>query len=156
MPARCRRASTSVPSLLIVAWNTQLHRWHGLPLRQSILRPTRSLPSSQAPPSLRQALPTRDLWPDTSPPARPKSINVTLANGSEKGTVTQGAAQNLVTTVFDTNNNPITGMTLAYQSTDPVDISTTSAGGAQCFLPGGRIADRGLPAADLQPRHPSR
>ena len=36
----------------------------------------------------------------------PRSINVTLANGSTKGVVTQGVTQNLTTTVIDTNGNP--------------------------------------------------
>jgi hypothetical protein len=66
----------------------------------------------------------------------PKSINVTLANGSEKGTITQGVTQNLVTAVLDTNNNPITGMSLTYQSTDPVDISTSLGGGLNASYPG--------------------
>ena len=39
----------------------------------------------------------------TCPPA---SINVTLANGSTKGVVTQGVTQNLTTTVTDTQGNP--------------------------------------------------
>ena len=58
----------------------------------------------------------------------PKSIKVTLANGAEKGTITQGAQQNLVTTVLDTNNLPITGLSLDYQSTDPIDISVSATG----------------------------
>ena len=66
----------------------------------------------------------------------PKSINVTLANGTEKGTITKGVVQNLVTTVYDTNNNPITGLTLDYQSTDPIDINTTSLGGLSASFPG--------------------
>jgi len=61
----------------------------------------------------------------TCPPA---SISVTLANGATSGTVTQGATQNLVTTVKDTNGSTITGLTLDYQSTDPIDISASSAG----------------------------
>jgi hypothetical protein len=66
----------------------------------------------------------------------PSSINVTLANGSEKGTITQGVVQNLVTTILDTNNNPITGLTLDYQSTDPIDITTTANGGLTASYPG--------------------
>jgi hypothetical protein len=59
----------------------------------------------------------------TCPPA---SINVTLQNGLTKGTITQGVQQNLTTTVVDTQGNPITGLSLNYQSTDPTDISTAS------------------------------
>ncbi|WP_263356866.1 hypothetical protein [Acidicapsa ligni] len=64
----------------------------------------------------------------------PKSISVTLnscdpnAVGGCTGSVTQGVTQNLVTTVVDTNNNPITGLTLDYQSTNPLDISASSTG----------------------------
>jgi hypothetical protein len=57
----------------------------------------------------------------------PQSISVTLANGATSGTIAQGTPQNLTTTVLDTNGNPITGLALAYQSTNPIDI--TSAGG---------------------------
>lgn len=57
----------------------------------------------------------------------PKSIGVTL-NGSTSGTVTQGATQTLVTTILDTNNNPIQGLSLDYQSTNPLDISVGSGG----------------------------
>ena len=42
------------------------------------------------------------------------------------GTVTQGVTQNLTTTVLDTNGNPITGLTLDYQSTDPIDITAAA------------------------------
>ena len=57
----------------------------------------------------------------------PKSIAVTL-NGATSATVTQGVTQNLVTTVLDTNNQPITGMTLDYQSTNQADIGVGGAG----------------------------
>jgi hypothetical protein len=69
----------------------------------------------------------------TCPPA---TIQVTLANGATSGTITQGVQQDLVTTVYDTNinpatglGNPITGLTLDYQSTDPIDITAASTGG---------------------------
>ncbi len=65
----------------------------------------------------------------------PKSISVTL-NGGTSGTVTQGVQQNLVTTVLDTNGNPITGLTLDYQSTNPIDITTSSAGAISAIFPG--------------------
>lgn len=66
----------------------------------------------------------------------PKSISVTLANGSTSGVVTQGVQQNLTTTVYDTNNNPITGLTLDYQSTNPLDINAGSGGAITASFPG--------------------
>jgi hypothetical protein len=60
----------------------------------------------------------------TCPPA---SINVNL-NGATTGTVTQGVTQNLVTTITDTKGNTIQGLTLDYQSTNPLDISAGSGG----------------------------
>ncbi len=66
----------------------------------------------------------------------PKSISVTLANGSTSGTITQGVQQNLTTTVTDTNGNTITGLTLDYQSTNPIDITATSSGGLNASFPG--------------------
>ncbi|MGA2535966.1 MAG: hypothetical protein ABSF53_08135 [Terracidiphilus sp.] len=69
----------------------------------------------------------------TCPPA---SINVTLANGATTGTITQGVQQNLTTSVIDTMGNPITGLTLDYQSTDPIDISVSSIGGVATTYPG--------------------
>jgi sugar lactone lactonase YvrE len=58
----------------------------------------------------------------------PQSISVML-NGGTNETVTQGVQQNLVTTVTDVNGNVITGLSLDYQSTDPIDISATATGG---------------------------
>ncbi|MGB6691671.1 MAG: hypothetical protein WBE76_27855 [Terracidiphilus sp.] len=66
----------------------------------------------------------------------PKSITVTLANGSTSGIVTEGVQQNLVTTVTDTNNNPITGLSLDYQSTNPLDTLAGSGGGITANFPG--------------------
>jgi hypothetical protein len=66
----------------------------------------------------------------------PKSITVTLANGSTNGVVTQGVQQNLTTTVIDTNGNPITGLTLDYQSTNPLDITAQASGGIVASFPG--------------------
>jgi hypothetical protein len=68
----------------------------------------------------------------TCPPA---SISITL-NGKTSGTVTQGVTQNLVTSVFDTYNKPITGLTLDYQSTNPLNISATSTGAINASFPG--------------------
>lgn len=65
----------------------------------------------------------------------PKSISVTL-NGNTSATVTQGVTQNVVTTVLDTNNQPITGLTLDYQSTNPLDISVGSGGAVVPSFPG--------------------
>jgi hypothetical protein len=69
----------------------------------------------------------------TCPPA---SISVTLANGSTSGVIAQGTPQNLTTIVKDTNGNPITGLTLAYQSTNPIDISAGSGGAITTSFPG--------------------
>ena len=73
----------------------------------------------------------------------PQTISVTLANGATSGTVTQGVSQNLTTTVYDNNinpstgvGNPITGLTLDYQSTDPIDIAVGSAGSITTSYPG--------------------
>ncbi len=66
----------------------------------------------------------------------PASISVTLANGQTSGTVTQGVPQNLTTTVLDTNGNPITGLTLDYQSTNPIDITASSGGTIATSFPG--------------------
>ncbi|MGP8250925.1 MAG: hypothetical protein ACLQHF_02760 [Terracidiphilus sp.] len=69
----------------------------------------------------------------TCPPA---SISVTLANGSTSGTVAQGATEGLTTTVLDTNGHTITGLSLSYQSTDPIDISVGSSGSISTLFPG--------------------
>jgi hypothetical protein len=66
----------------------------------------------------------------------PKSISVSLANGATTGTVTQGVQQNLTTTVIDTNGNPITGLTLDYQSTNPLDITVGAGGAITSAFPG--------------------
>jgi sugar lactone lactonase YvrE len=65
----------------------------------------------------------------------PKSISVTL-NGNTNATVTKGVTQNLVTTVLDTNGNAISGLTLDYQSTNPLDISAGTAGSVLASFPG--------------------
>ena len=65
----------------------------------------------------------------------PAKISLTL-NGSTSGTVTQGVPQNLVTTVTDTNGNTITGLSLNYQSTNPIDISASSVGTVNASFPG--------------------
>ena len=65
----------------------------------------------------------------------PKSISVTL-NGGTNATVTQGVTQNMVTTVLDTNGQSITGLTLDYQSTNPLDITAGSGGAVLPSFPG--------------------
>ena len=65
----------------------------------------------------------------------PKSISVTL-NGATSGTVTQGVQQNLVTNVTDTQGNTITGLTLAYQSTNPQNLTVSPAGAVTASFPG--------------------
>lgn len=69
----------------------------------------------------------------TCPPA---SINVTLANGSTSGSISQGQSEGLTTTVLDTNNQPITGLSLSYQSTDPIDITVGANGAVATIFPG--------------------
>lgn len=69
----------------------------------------------------------------TCPPA---SIKVSLANGADKGVVAQGVTQNLTTTVLDTQGNPINGLNLKYESTNPIDISATSSGTISTIFPG--------------------
>jgi len=66
----------------------------------------------------------------------PKSISVTMANGDKTGTITLGTTQNLVTTVTDTLGATITGLTLDYQSTDPIDITAGAAGAVTTNFPG--------------------
>jgi len=65
----------------------------------------------------------------------PKTISVTL-NGNTTATVTKGVTQNMVTTVKDTNGNVISGLTLDYQSTNPLDISVGTAGSVLASFPG--------------------
>jgi hypothetical protein len=66
----------------------------------------------------------------------PQSISLTLANGSTSGIIAQGAPQNITTVVTDTNGQQITGLTLAYQSTNPIDITTGSGGAIAASFPG--------------------
>jgi trimeric autotransporter adhesin len=69
----------------------------------------------------------------TCPPA---SVKIALANGATTGVVTQGVQQNLTTSVIDTQGNPITGLTLNYESTNPVDISAGGSGSISTAYPG--------------------
>jgi len=69
----------------------------------------------------------------TCPPA---SISLTLANGATSGTVAQGQAEGVTTTVLDTNGQAITGLSLTYQSTDPFDITVGTNGSISTQYPG--------------------
>jgi trimeric autotransporter adhesin len=68
----------------------------------------------------------------TCPPA---AISISL-NGKTTGTVTQGVTQNLVTNVTDTHGHAITGLTLDYQSTNPLDVSAATTGSINANFPG--------------------
>jgi hypothetical protein len=65
----------------------------------------------------------------------PKSISLKTANGDDTLSVTQGVTENLVTEIIDTNGKTITGLSLDYQSTDPVDISVGSGGAITANYP---------------------
>ena len=65
----------------------------------------------------------------------PQTITLSL-NGNTAGTVTQGVTQNLVTTVTDTKGNAITGLTLDYQSTNPLDLTAGAGGAVSALFPG--------------------
>jgi trimeric autotransporter adhesin len=64
------------------------------------------------------------------------SVNVSLAGGGTKGIVTQGVTQNLTTTVLDTLGNPISGLNLSYESTNPIDIGVSGGGAITAAFPG--------------------
>jgi trimeric autotransporter adhesin len=66
----------------------------------------------------------------------PKSINLTLSDGSTSGIITRGVQQNLITKVVDTNNQTITGLNLDYQSTNPISISVGTTGAVFPSYPG--------------------
>jgi len=66
----------------------------------------------------------------------PKSISIALANGGTKGVIAQGAVQNLTTTAIDTLGHSITGLSLDYESTNPIEITTTGAGSITATFPG--------------------
>ncbi len=69
----------------------------------------------------------------TCPPAS-IALSVPAASSPQQGTpadpivVNQTAKQPLTTTVLDTQNNPITGLTLTYTSTDPINIGVDATG----------------------------
>jgi hypothetical protein len=63
----------------------------------------------------------------------PQSIHINFADQSTKAVVTQGVTQNLTTTVMDTRGVKITGLTLNYESTNPIDVATSGAAIAPSF-----------------------
>jgi hypothetical protein len=66
----------------------------------------------------------------------PQTIKLTLPDGTTSGTITRGVQQNLTTTVLDTNNQAVTGLTLDYQSTNPISITVGSNGAVSPRFPG--------------------
>ncbi len=68
----------------------------------------------------------------TCPPA---SISVTY-QGNTSGTVTHGVSQTLITNAVDTKGHVLTGLTLDYQSTNPIDTSVNSTGSINANFPG--------------------
>ncbi|HLY43572.1 MAG TPA: hypothetical protein VKR52_20330 [Terracidiphilus sp.] len=66
----------------------------------------------------------------------PAKISIALANGATSGTVTQGVQQNVTTTVTDTTGHTITGLTLDYQSTNPLELTAGAGGAIGAQLPG--------------------
>lgn len=66
----------------------------------------------------------------------PNAIALTLADGTTSGTITRGVQQNLITRVLDTNNQVITGLSLDYQSTNPINITVSSSGAVTPRFPG--------------------
>ncbi len=66
----------------------------------------------------------------------PVSISMALPNGTTTGQIAAGTPQNLTTTAIDTNGNTITGMSLTYQSTNPMDVTASSVGAVTTMYPG--------------------
>ena len=62
-------------------------------------------------------------------------------------------SQNLTTTVIDTNGNPITGLTLDYQSTNPIDITAGSGGAITTSFPRRQL--RSMPSASRPTCNPA-
>jgi len=57
----------------------------------------------------------------------PKSIALAI-NGSDSATITASSPQTITATITDTNNKSLTGVTLDYASTQPQNLSVSSAG----------------------------
>jgi hypothetical protein len=66
----------------------------------------------------------------------PASISISFSDGSTAKTITQGVTQNLSYTATDTYGYPLTGLSLTYQSTDPIDITVGSGGAIGTYYPG--------------------
>ena len=66
----------------------------------------------------------------------PVSISLSLPSGATSGQIAVGTPETLTTTVLDTNGNTITGMPLAFQSTNPIDISANTVGTVNTTYPG--------------------
>ena len=66
----------------------------------------------------------------------PKSIKLTLPDGTTSGSLTKGVSETLTTTVTDTKGNTISGLSLDYQSTEIEDITASSAGAVSAIYPG--------------------
>ncbi len=66
----------------------------------------------------------------------PQNISLTLADQTTKGTITKGVTQNLITRIVDTNNQSISGLSLDYQSTNPIDIGVSTTGSVTANYPG--------------------
>jgi hypothetical protein len=56
----------------------------------------------------------------------PQYITLKTATGGASATVTQGVTQTLNATAVDTNGASLTGLSLGYQSTNPIDIGVSS------------------------------
>ena len=69
----------------------------------------------------------------------PKSIALSITGGTTTDgvtTVTAGTPVNINALITDTNNNPITGLTLDYASTEPQNIAVSTAGQITATWPG--------------------
>src|SRR6185437_14363074 len=67
----------------------------------------------------------------------PKSIQLKVGNTNQTSvTVNRNNTQPLTATVLDTENNPITGLTLTYTSNDPINIPVNGTGAVTPSFPG--------------------
>ena len=97
---------------------------------------TSSPRSSPAPLPSRQPSRNRHRRPATSPPARPSPSASRWLAEAPKASSPQGVSQNLTATVLDTLGNPINGLNLSYESTNPIDITVSSGGAITAAFPG--------------------
>lgn len=65
-----------------------------------------------------------------------QALSLTLSDGTKSGTITSGVSNTLVSTATDKNGTTISGLTLEYTSTNPANVSVTSAGKASTTYPG--------------------